>query len=144
MKKNGIDNIFEFLDCLIQTTLLYNSSLFRSFRHVILTSRASSSDNFKVQWVVKWSHVANAPSKTEIGVAFEYFDKSFARRQKTIVRKEIRLHSADVDKIVDGLAEQFEEFHLSTSESSSRHGTLSNTSRTQSMGSFSSRSSLRS
>ena len=122
----------------------------------MLTSRCSNSSGVKVLWVTKWSHVANAPSKTAAGVAFDCFDKSFGnRRRKTIVRKEIRLPtsgdaaaatgtsaSAAADKVAADLAELFEEFHSSTSETSSRLGSLDRE-RRGSGGSFSSRNSLR-
>ena len=113
-------------------------------RHLMLTSRDLSSSNFKVLWVIKWSQVANPPTRSESGVTFEYFDKGFARKRKTIVKKEIKLHPSDADKISDSLVEHFDEFHLSTSETSSRHGSESSRSRRGSGGSFSSsRGSLR-
>ena len=135
-------------------------SPFRSLgrlRHVMLTSRCSASSGVKVVWVTKWSHVATAPSKTNAGVAFECFDKSFGnRRRKTIVRREIRLPtsgsggggagtsaaSAAADKVAADLAELYEEFHSTSSETSSRLGSMDRD-RRGSAGSFSSRNSLR-
>ena len=115
-------------------------------RHVMLTLRSPDSTSVKIQWVVKWSHVANPPSRTESGVIFEYFEKGFGRKRKTLVQKEIKLREATADKVVEILAEQYDEFHTSSSSSgSSSRSRLGSEygSKSSMSGSFSSRNSPR-